>query len=132
MSRLLGIDDSITGVWIGALLGSISFWSERLLIKNYDIRIQLRPIIYTAVFVLTIWSFYQFNLVVKHISIFGVDSLTFGIISGGIVFYVVDIVDDLVIRAHKKVYFSYQRVVIPLFTMVILSFAVYYLINYVV
>lgn len=132
LSRLLGIDDSITGVWLGAFLGAISFWSERFLIKRYNLRLLLRPVIYGGILGLTLWSFYKFNLIVKHGDIFGVDKLTFGMITGGVVFYLVDFIDDLVIRIRGKSFFPYQRVVVGLGSMLFLSLIIYYLINYVI
>ena len=85
---------------------------------------------YRLFFALTIASFYQFNLVVKHGDIFGMDKLTFGMIAGGIIFYLVDVVDDFVIRTREKVFFPYQRVIVSLGSVVVLSLADYILINY--
>jgi len=131
LSRILGIDDSITGIWLAAFIGATSFWSEKLIPAKIGIPFGiLRPILYITFFVLTIASFYQFNLVVKHGDIFGMDKLTFGMIAGGIIFYLVDVVDDFVIRTREKVFFPYQRVIVSLGSVVVLSLADYILINY--
>jgi hypothetical protein len=132
LARILGIDDSITGVWIGALLGAISFWTEKFVYKRikflpYSI---LRQIIYVLIFGLTIASFYQFKIVVRMGNIFGFDKLTFGILSGGVVFYLVDLVNDYLIKKNEGVYFPYQRVVVGLGSMLVLSIAIYILINF--
>lgn len=130
LSRVLGIDDSITGVWVAALLGAVSFWTESALIKKQELRLLLRPVVYIAIFALTLASFYKFNLVVRHGDILGVDKLTFGIISGGILFYLVDLVDDLIIKKNGKVFFPYQRIIVSLGSMLLLSIGIYVLINY--
>ncbi len=132
LARLFGIDDSITGVWIGALIGATSFWSEKFIYKRFKVLPLpiLRQLLYFVYFALTIASFYQFNLVVKMGDIFGIHKLIFGMIAGGIVFYLVDLVDDFVIRNNSKVFFPYQRVVVSLGSMVILSIGIYILINY--
>ena len=117
LTRWIGVDDSITGVWLAALLGAMSFWlSSRL-------KPVFRPFMYITVFVLTIWSFYQFKLVIRMSQVFGMDKLTFGMITGGALFYLVDLI-------KIKHYFNYQRIVISLGSMVILSLAIYILINY--
>ena len=129
LSRLLGIDDSITGVWLAAFLGAISFWSESL-IKRRELRPKLRPFIYIAVFAATIWSFYKFNLVIRMSQLFGLDKLTFGMIVGGVAFYLIDAIDDYVIKRKGKVFFPYQRIIVTLGGIFILSLGVYILINY--
>lgn len=130
LSRWVGIDDSITGVWLAAFLGAISFWSETALIKKQELRLLLRPLIYIGIFVATIWSFYKFNLIVTHGEIFGLHKLTFGMIAGGILFYLVDVIDDLLIKKYGKVFFPYQRIVVSLGSMLLLSIGIYILINY--
>lgn len=130
LSRWVGIDDSITGVWLAAFLGAISFWSETALIKKQELRLLLRPLIYIGIFVATIWSFYKFNLVVKHGNIFGIHKLTFGMIAGGVIFYLVDMVDDYLIKKKGRVFFPYQRIVVSLGSILLLSMGIYILINY--
>lgn len=135
LARWIGIDDSITGVWIGALLGSMSFWFYSWLIskklkfveKN---KVWLKPAIYVLVWALTLWSFYRFQLIIRMTQIFGFDKLTFGMLTGGILFYFVDIGDNYLIKKAGKVYFPYQRVVFSLGSMVILSLVIYIMINF--
>ena len=129
LSRLLGIDDSITGVWLAAFLGAVSFWSESL-IKRRELRPKLRPFIYIAVFAATIWSFYKFNLVIRMSQLFGLDKLTFGMIVGGAAFYLIDVLDDFVIKRKGRVFFPYQRIIVTLGSMLVLSLGIYILINY--
>lgn len=135
LTRWVGVDDSITGIWLAAFLGAVSFWSEKpvfkfLRVDKPRVRNLLRPVLLFVIFAATLWSFYRFNLVVKHGDVFGLDKLTFGLLTGGIVFYLVDLVNDLVIKAHGRVYFAYQRIVVSLGSMVLLSLFDYILINY--
>ena len=130
LANSLGIDDSITGVWIGAFLGAVSFWTEAFLYKKKIKNVLIRPLLYLVIFASTIWSFYQFNLVNRMVQLFGLDKLIFGIISGGAVFYLADFVDDWVIKRAGKVFVPYQRIYVSLGSMLVLSILTYILINY--
>jgi len=129
LTRWIGVDDSITGVWIAAMLGAMSFWlSSWLLLKNeglrkWKYRIALKPLIYILIFASTLWSFYKFQLIIRMSQLFGFDKLTFGVLVGGVLFYLLDLV-------KIKHYFPYQKVVISLGSMTILSLAIYIMINY--
>lgn len=135
LTRWIGVDDSITGVWVAALLGASSFWFYSWLLgkkikfveKN---KLILKPLIYVLVWGLTLWSFYKFQLIIRMTQIFGFDKLTFGMLTGGILFYLVDIGDNYLIKKAGKVYFPYQRIIFSLGAMVILSFVIYILINF--
>ncbi|OGM04059.1 hypothetical protein A2129_00185 [Candidatus Woesebacteria bacterium GWC1_42_13] len=144
VARFFGIDDAITGVWLAALIGAVSFWFDSWLAKKVKIVPSiLRPTTYIIFFGLTVWSFYAFNdymvaklrfyLINPHAGqIFGVDKLTFGVISGGILFYLVDIIDNALIKARGKVYFPFQRIIVSLGSILILSLALYILLNFVI
>ncbi|MEK7550943.1 MAG: hypothetical protein AAB535_04145 [Patescibacteria group bacterium] len=117
LTRWIGVDDSITGVWLAAFLGAMSLWLSSRLKPVY------KPYIYLVIFATTIWSFYKFQLVIRMTQIFGFDKLTFGMITGGVLFYLVDLI-------RIKHYFNYQKIAISLGSMAILSMAIYILINY--
>lgn len=129
LSRWLGIDDSITGVWMAAFLAASSLWAANSLKKKY-IPGQ-NTLIYLAVFVSTIWSFYTFKLVSEHAGlIMGVPKLIFGMVSGGIVFYVVDILNLALKKTRGKSLFPYQSIVFSLGSMLLLSVSLFIFINF--
>lgn len=137
LTRWIGVDDSITGVWIAALLGASSFWLYSWLLGKKIEKVEkykkiLKPLIYVLVFVSTLWSFYQFRLIVRMSQLFGFDKLTFGMLTGGILFYLIDVGDNFLIKKNGKVFFPYQRIVFGLGSMVILSLLIYILINFVI
>ena len=130
LARILGVDDSITGVWIAALLGASSFYFSTFTLRKIKFPFK-KAIVYLLIFGSTLWSFYKFNMVDLHAGdIFGIHKLTFGVISGAVMFYVVDIIDAYLIKKHGGVYFPYQRVVASLGSMLYLSMFNYILINY--
>jgi hypothetical protein len=129
LSRVLGIDDSITGVWMAAFLGATGFWINNSLKKTY-IPLQ-KLIIYIAIFATTILSFYRLGLINEHNGlIFNLPKLTFGMIIGGVLLYLVDKANLLIKEKNGKVLFPYQSIVLMLGSMVILSIGIYILINY--
>lgn len=128
LTRWIGVDDSITGVWVAALMGAMSFWFYSWLIgkkiKQVEkYKVVLKPLIYILVFASTLWSFYKFQLIIRMTQIFGFDKLTFGMLTGGILFYLIDMI-------KLKHYFNYQKIVISLGSMTILSLLIYILINF--
>ena len=129
LSRILGIDDSITGVWMGAFLGATAYWLSNMIKKTY-IPFQ-NTVIYLTVFSTTVLSFYRLGLINEHNGLIAnLPKLTFGIISGGILFYAVDILNNFIKRKNGKVLFPYQTIVLSLSSMTILSMAMFILINY--
>ena len=130
LSRLLGVDDSITGIWLAAFLGATSFWFTTFTLRKIKFP-QKKAIVYALFFASTLWSFYQFKLIDFHAGlIWGIPKLTFGILIGGICFYLVDIIDALLIKLHHGVFFPYQRMVVSLGSIWILSLLMYIFINY--
>ena len=131
LTRWIGVDDSVTGVWMAALLGATSFWSSSWIQAKWGSKINskyrpfLKPTVYLLVFGLTLWSFYKFQLIIRMSQIMGLDKLTFGIVVGGLFFYLID-------QIKIKRYFPYQKMAISLGSMTILSLAVYVFINYII
>lgn len=130
LARVFGVDDSITGVWVAALLGASSFYFSTFTLRKIKFPFK-KTIIYLLIFGSTLWSFYKFNLVDLHTGdIFGIHKLTFGVISGAIIFYLTDIIDGFLIKKHSGVFFPYQRVIASFGSMLYLSMFNYILINY--
>jgi len=129
LSRVLGIDDSITGIWMGAFLGATSFWLNNSIKKTY-IPLQ-KLLIYLVIFVTTVFSFYRFGLINEHNGlILNLPKLTFGIIVGGILFYLVDYINAQIKKKNGKVLFLYQSIVLSLGSIILASFGMYILLNY--
>lgn len=132
LTRWVGVDDSITGIWIGGLLGAIAFWLSNSLGQRNKIFFNcfVGLLVYILIFASTLWSFYVFKLIIRMDSIFGFDKLTFGMILGSVVFYLVDILNIFIKKKNGKRLFPYQSMVFSLGSMVMASIAVYILINY--
>ncbi len=129
LSRVVGIDDSITGIWMAAFLGASAFWVNNLIRKRY---VPFQGFfIYIFVFLSTIASFYRFGLVNEHNGlILNLPKLIFGMLLGGGIFYFVDKGNNLIIKKMGRVLFPYQSIAFSLGSMLILSLGIYILINY--
>ena len=129
LSRVLGIDDSISGVWMAAFLGAMSYWLANSIKKTY-VPFQ-GELIYIAIFATTILSFYRFGLINEHNGLIGnLPKITFGMLTGGVLFFLVDRVNALIKKKKGKVLFPYQPIVFTLGSMTVLSIGIYILINY--
>lgn len=129
LARWFGIDDTITGLWIGALLTSVIFWTANWMTKKgwgfrgltllcgiFYILITVVPLFYTGI------MGHPWN------TIWGIDKLAFGMVVGAIFFY---IAEKIYLALKKKngghAHFPFEKVVLPVVTLVILSGIFYFL-----
>lgn len=132
LSRWLGIDDLITGLWLGGLIVSLIMWTLSFF-KKKNINFKGKKTITILFFYLiTIPPLYFTNLIghPSNIFIFGIDKLLFSIIIGSISFYAGAIFHEYLKEKNKnRVYFPFQKVVVPLVPLIILSTFFYFLIK---
>lgn len=129
LARWLGIDDTITGIWIGGLIVSLIMWTISYF-KKRDINFFARNIVvmigYYALmvvpiyFIKTIWH--------PENTIGGVNKLLLGIIIGSVLFYLGAVwYHHLKIKNNGHAYFPFQKVVMPIGPLIIMSIVFYYL-----
>ncbi len=129
LTRWLGIDDTITGVWLGGLLISVTIWTVNWFDKK-QINFKGKKII-TGLFyyLITILPLY-FTGVIGHPfnRIWGVDKLIVGTILSTI-FFGLAVVWYLKLkkRNNNKAYFPFQKVVMPISALLFLSIFFYFL-----
>src|SRR3989338_6085162 len=124
VTRSLGWDDSIVGVFVGAMIVSSALWLNNILKKrnvggNAFLRISSITI---ATFVLTVLSFYFAGLFgpANTYRIFGMEKIIFGTISGTIVSFATFFASNEIKRRNKgKVLFNYQTMVLTLGTLIL-------------
>ena len=124
ITRSLGLDDSIVGVFVGGMIISTALWFNNILKKkNFGGNEKLRLfslIILTSI--LTLVTFYYAGLFGRGNSfrIFGIESILVGSFSGGVLslgaFY---FSNNLKNKNGGKVLFSYQTMIISLIALVI-------------
>jgi hypothetical protein len=131
LSREIGVDDSITGLWVGAFVVSLIAWTLNWL-KGKNINFKGKEVI-------TIFSYYVFVIVPLYFSgmiknplhticACGLDKLLLSIIVGSFAFW---FASEWYIQLKKnnndKAYFPYQKVAMPLVLLLLLSFIFYFI-----
>jgi len=130
LSRWLGIDDVISGIWVGAFMVSIVAIILRWLDKK-NINFQFRELFTTLLFYTTIFYILAYNKMigVPGNIIFRVDKLIFGITFGSILFILSYLLHlFLKKKNNNRVYFPFQKVIIPILFLSTASFIFYFLI----
>ncbi len=127
VSRVIGIDDSVTGVWIGGLILSSGLWmADFIRKKNWSVPSpEVLSTLLMALFVIP--PLYLSKMIgVEGNSLWGIDKLLLGTIIGLIAFLFGVRIDKALRRANKdKVYIYYQKVIVPVFLLSVISLALY-------
>ncbi len=113
VTRTLGWDDSIVGVFVGAMIVSTALWMNNVLKKrdiggNAFLRIGS---ITVATFVLTILGFYYAGIFgpSNTYRIFGMEKIIFGSISGAVVSFAAFFISNEIKRRNEgETLFNYQ------------------------
>jgi hypothetical protein len=128
LSRWLGIDDTVSGLWIGAFIVSLSAVTATFLHKyihlSHKLLTFLSFILYLAFTVIPLW----YAGVIGHPlnTIFGTDKLIFGISAGVIIFYAAHGLHlGLKKKNNNKVFFPFQKVFIPVWILLIASIVLF-------
>jgi len=117
VTRSLGWDDSIVGVFVGAMIVSSALWVNNIFKKrniggNAFLRIGSITI---ATFVLTVLSFYFAGLFgpANTYRIFGMEKIIFGSLSGAVVSFATFFASNEMKRRNEgKALFNYQTMVL--------------------
>ena len=123
LSRLLGINDMTLGIWIGALILAVSVQFNKFLIKR------------NKAFSLSFWLIFIGTWLLSFLPIWSklsgsynfcsVPRIVFGSFIGILTLFLSDWLDNKVITKHSnKVYFPYQRTIIPIMILIVVSVVV--------
>jgi len=131
LSRWLGIDDSITGLWIGGLTVSMITWTISWFDKK-NIRFKGRTIAtILGYYLLIIVPFFYSGIIMNPLQTLcacGLDKLLLGIIIGSFGFWFgASWYYYLKEKNQGRAYFPFQKVVMPISPLIILSIIFYFL-----
>lgn len=140
LSRYLGIDDTISGLWLGGLIISTSFWTTDWLKKRgFQIQGKILSFLITVLFsvltLLPLWYSgiigHPFNTVTLNLNpwnnnpdpsiLVKIDKLIFGALAGIAVFLLALGLDKYVRHIRGQQLFLYQKVVFPVMALILTS-----------
>jgi len=122
LSRYLGVDDLIIGVWIGGLLVSLGLWTATYIKKKFFRWQEWLAVI--AFWLMTYFGFKQAGFIGHPTcKIHGHDKLLTGMVFGTIAFILGYGLDGLLRKLNRKepdkALFPYQKVVVPIFFLIL-------------
>jgi len=133
LSRWLGVDDTISGVWIGGLILSSSLWLTNWLERKF---LAARRIKYLSILVLS----FTYLLILGPLAwadiighpfnrFWGIDKLIAGTAFGSLAFWAGTWADNKIRKIKGKQLFNYQKIVFPIVALVIVSLALSILVS---
>jgi hypothetical protein len=127
----IGLNDVIIGLWVGALVISLSFWTaDWLHQKNRHFPYQ--GIIFLLVYnvFITLPLYYPLRYIGQsNNTLWCIDRLLLGILLGEFVFFVSSVLHfSLKMNHGGRVYFPLQKVIIPIVSLILLSLIFYFLV----
>ena len=131
LSRWLGINDTITGLWVGGLIVSMITWTESWLEKKnvrFKGRIFVNVFAYYALIVVPLYYSDIIGNPLNTLCACGLDKLLFGIIAGSLAFWFgASWYFYLKEKNNGHAYFPFQKVVMPILPLIIMSIIFYFL-----
>ena len=129
LSRYLGIDDIISGLWIGGLIISLIIWTINWLNKKNIHFMGRKIIVIIGYYVLIIVPLYWGGIMGHELNKFWeIDKLLLGIIMGSIGFsFGAWVYYFLKAKNNGHAYFPFQKVVMPISPLIVLSVIFYFL-----
>jgi len=128
LARWLKIDDSVTGIWIGALTITMVAWTIEWLKKKEIDFTGMGTIIFAIFYFLVIWPLRSFEIIGnQYNTLWGFDKLILGITVGTIFFYLSEELHRRLMKKNdNKPYFPYQRVILPVGILLTLTVVFYF------
>lgn len=128
-SKMLGIDDTITGLWIGAVLVSAALWTIEWLNSKKIKFIGRKPLVFLVWILMFYYSLVWANLVGSECDkIWGYPKLLVGMFIGAIIFGIGMIAENILRKKNAgEVYMYFQKVIIPTSFVCLASLVFYFL-----
>ena len=128
LARWLGVDDTVTGIWIGGLMVSLIMWTINWFEKK-NIRFWQRGLITTLLYHgLVVVPLIWIDVIGHPLNkIWGMDKLLFGIIAGSLVFLgAVYLYEFLKRKNNNSAHFPFEKVAFPVAALIIASGIMYF------
>lgn len=130
ISRLLGIDDLITSIWIGGFILSFSFvtidWINKKWPKSKIENYKFPFIIFMYLLVLIPLKLDR-SIGISGNTFLGIDKIILGITVGTLAFILGILADKYQRKLKEKIFFPFQKVVFPVLALIIVSLIFYFI-----
>ena len=133
LTRKYGIDDTISGIWVGALLVSTSMWTINWLNSKKWSFWGMNYIIPGVLYAITLIPMYQKNIISQKIlgdhyqSLWGIDKLLLGILFGSFAFLLAVSTYEYFKKKNGKPHFPFEKVALPITVLVLISIVFYFI-----
>jgi len=128
ISRLLGIDDVVSAIWIGALIMSLSFitidWIHKKWPKLSFTFYRLPTYVLMYLFVLIPLKL-DGTIGITGNTFLGIDKIIFGIFVGSVALLAGALLDKLQRKKFPKIFFPFQKVIFPVFCLILVSIVLF-------
>lgn len=126
LAEYLGIDDTITGLWIGALTVSLSMWTINWFAKKDKTQKWIPGTTYLGYYLLVVAPlFFMKSVFHPFNTLWGINKLILGIILGSLIFYSCSKLYEYMKNKNGKAHFPFEKVAIPVLSLSIISFIFY-------
>lgn len=130
ISKILGVDDTVIGIWTGAILLAMSewalFWLDKKNIKNTIIKIL--TFLSSYLLLIPLYVSKTPSLIFGQQKFFGIDSFIFSVIIGSCVLSTSLKLYNYIKNKNDKPHFPYERVALP-FILLFITSIIFYLIT---
>lgn len=127
LAQWLGVDDTISGIWIGGLTVTMIIWTINWLNNKHWIFKGYKSTMVLAYYLLIVAPLYYMGLIGHPYNmLWGIDKLLMGIIIGSLAFlWSVKFYEYLKKKNHGHAHFPFEKVVLPVVTLLIFSLLFY-------
>jgi len=125
IAEKLGVDDLIAALWIGALMTAFAFWAAE---KFKRIKLPKPEISWPILFYLMTLGVLKIQGKINnpYCKIWGICKIWLGLTVGTIVFWLGVLMDKFLRRRNNgKAFFPFQKVIIPLAAVILMSWGFY-------
>lgn len=124
-----GVDDVIVGLWVGALIVSMAWWTVNWLIKKNWCFKSCGSITFLSYYLLTLVPLYYSGVIGREFNkLWGIDKFLLGVVVGSILFYFGTRYHFyLKAKNNDGVYFPFQKVIFNLAVLILFSGLFYFI-----
>ena len=130
LSRWLGVDDTVSGIWIGGVLLSSSLWLASWLKTKFPSKPLIsNPLLIIAATYLLVFIPLALTDIVGHPfnRLWGIDKLVLGTFFGSVAFWFGTLLDKRVRKIKGKQLFNYQKIIFPVVLLLLSSLVLWLL-----